>query len=393
VTEGITGVGHGSDTVADVQLASRVRPRNRYGWAWALIWLFYLFQPATLAWRIADPMRRWISISALLAFAACFIVAFVWARLQPGAGRTRGPALGAILTGTAAALVVVMTVILDRHSLALFVYVGVMAIFLLPGRWGPASVVALIVGTLITQQLVPHWQADYSIEFQIFVASMAMWGVQQIIQRNRELAAAREEITRLAVSNERNRFARDLHDILGHSLTVVAVKAELAGRFVHSDPGRAEAEISDVQRLSRQALAEVRTAVAGFRDVTLASELVNARSALTAAGIDADLPTAIDEVPAAHRELFGWVVREGVTNVVRHSGASSCRVRIAPSEVEISDDGRPAQQSPGAGPVSGHSHGPNGHGLAGLRERAEALGGSLSVRRVADGGFALTVRV
>ncbi|MDT5028003.1 MAG: two-component system, NarL family, sensor histidine kinase DesK, partial [Micromonosporaceae bacterium] len=180
-----------------------------------------------------------------------------------------------------------------------------------------------------------------------------------------------------------------LHDILGHSLTVVAVKAELAGRLLRLDPARSEAEISDVERLSRQALAEVRTAVAGYRDVTLASELINARSALSAAGIDADLPTAIDVVPAAHRELFGWVVREGVTNVVRHSRASRCQVRIAPSEVEVADNGPPAA---GASTAAEHAP-PTGHGLAGLRERAEAAGASLSVRRAPEGGFALTVRL
>src|SRR4030095_4018143 len=93
---------------------------------------------------------------------------------------------------------------------------------------------------------------------------------------------------------------------------------------------------------AREALADVRTAVAGYRDVTLSAELANARTALSAAGIDADLPSAIDDVPTERRELFGWVVREGVTNVVRHSGASRCWVRISPSMVTVSDDGAPA---------------------------------------------------
>ena len=374
--------GHASDSVALVELVSQVRPRNRFAWALAAIWLVYLAQPIDQAWRNPDPVRRWVALAGIVAFAATYIAAFTLMRPARFADRTRGALGGAVTVVTAAALVVIITIALDANSLFLFVYVAVIAIFLLPGRWGPATVVALIVGTLTAQQLTPHWQTNHSIEFQIFVAGLAMWGVLQIILRNRDLAAARNEITRLAIADERNRFARDLHDILGHSLTVVAVKAELAGRLIHTDPDRAEAEIADVQRLSRQALAEVRTAVAGVRDVTLASELANARSALSAAGIDADLPTAIDEVPPAHRELFGWVIREGVTNVVRHSGASHCRVRVAPSEVEVVDDGPPPLST-----VSG------GNGIAGLRERAEALGGSLSVRRAAGGGFALTVRV
>jgi two-component system sensor histidine kinase DesK len=119
------------------------------------------------------------------------------------------------------------------------------------------------------------------------------------------LTRRHQEIARLAVDEERNRFARDMHDIVGHSLTVIAVKAELAGRLVRRDPDRAEAEINDVERLSREALGEVRTAVAGYRDVTLSAELANARTALSAAGIDADLPSAIDDVPTERRELFG----------------------------------------------------------------------------------------
>jgi two-component system sensor histidine kinase DesK len=386
--------GHGSDTVAVVERPSQaVRPRFRYAWAWGGIWLVYLVQPLNIAWQTPDPVRRWIAITALGAFAACFLASFTKMRsVRTGGNRT--VLTGAILTATAAALVVTVTFVLDKHSIGLFIYVGVMAMFLLPGRWGPIIVGMLIVATLVAQWLSAGWKADYTFEFQIFVSSMAMWGITQIILRNRELAAAREEITRLAVADERNRFSRDLHDILGHSLTVVAVKAELAGRLVRADPARAEAEISDVEQLSRQALAEVRTAVAGYRDVTLASELVNARSALSAAGIDADLPTAIDDVPPAHRELFGWVVREGVTNVVRHSRASRCRVRIAPSEVEVADNGPPA-----AGAATAPEHAPpTGHGLAGLRERAEAgrrhvVGPAGSRGRLCVDGDGMTVRV
>src|SRR5262249_19108893 len=107
-----------------------------------------------------------------------------------------------------------------------------------------------------------------------------------------------------------------------------------------------------------------------------------ARSALGAAGIDADLPVAIDEVPAARRELFGWVVREGITNVLRHSGASHCRGRIGPSIVEVTDDRTGLPADPAIGP-----------GRRGLRERAGAVGGPPPVWGVPEGGFALTVRV
>jgi two-component system sensor histidine kinase DesK len=271
--------------------------------------------------------------------------------------------------------------------LSVLVYVGVMAIFLLPERWGPLVVVGLVVASYVTDHLWPGAPTDFSLQFSILVAALAMWGVMQLVRRNSQLAAARSEITRLAVAAERSRFARDLHDILGHSLTVVAVKAELAGRLVRLDPGRAEREIGDVERLSREALHDVRTALSGYRDVTLIGELANARSALAAAGIEAELPNAIDDVPTDRRELFGWVLREGVTNVVRHSGASRCKVQLTAKEIRIIDDGRgPLNESP----VDG---GRPGVGLVGLRERVDTAGATLTVGRAAEGGFELRVAV
>jgi len=177
---------------------------------------------------------------------------------------------------------------------------------------------------------------------------------------------------------------------------VVAVKAELAGRLASLDPARAEAEIGDVERIARQALADVRAAAAGYREVTLDGELASARTALAAAGIAADLPDHdISEIPRLRQELFGWAVREGVTNVIRHSGATRCVIRVSPDEVEISDDGtgpgqcprEPAAQGAGPDPL------PSGHGLNGLRERAAAAGATIGVARSALGGFALRVRM
>ena len=374
--------------------APRVRPRWKCAWVWAGIWLAYLYESFDDAWHQPDQTRRWLALLLLGLFAATFISSFaILPRLRRfGTPATRAvwPAAGwGIVVAVAvvvlsAALGTGITAVLGPEHLPVFVYVAVMSMFLLPGIWGPVVVGALIVGTVIAQLVIPGWTVDHSVQFQIFVGGLAMWGVVQIIKRNRELDAAHQEIARLAVDEERNRFARDMHDIVGHSLTVIAVKAELAGRLVRRDPDRAEAEINDVERLSREALGEVRTAVAGYRDVTLSAELANARTALSAAGIDADLPSAIDDVPTERRELFGWVVREGVTNVVRHSGASRCWVRISPSMVTVSDDGAPASL---ASTVDG------GHGLVGLRERAEAVGGSLRVGRSPEGGFALTVTV
>jgi two-component system sensor histidine kinase DesK len=165
---------------------------------------------------------------------------------------------------------------------------------------------------------------------------------------------------------------------------VIAVKTELAGRLLETagaDPrlDRARAEVADVEGLARAALADVRATAAGTHTISLPGELAAARQALEAAGITADLPSAAEEVPAALRELFAWVVREGVTNVVRHSGAGWCGVRLSPTDAQVRDDGR------GPGPAFG------GSGLAGLRGRAEAAGCRLRTGRSPEGGFLLEV--
>jgi two-component system sensor histidine kinase DesK len=361
--------------------------RRRYVWAIAGIWLFYLWQPVVEAWRTPSAVNRVLSLLAITAFAATFIYSFAKARSLRRVGDEVPTRSAIALTATAFLLTVLLTVELGPRGLSVLVYVGVMAIFLLPARWGQLVVLGLVVGSYLTDRLWPGAPTDFSVQFSILVAALAMWGVMQLIRRNTQLAAARSEITRLAIAEERSRFARDLHDILGHSLTVVAVKAELAGRLVRLDPDRAEGEIGDVERLAREALHDVRTALSGYRDVTLIGEVANARSALAAAGIEAELPHALDDVPAERRELFGWVLREAVTNVVRHSGASRCRVQVTATEIRITDDGR--------GPLNGSpvDGGRPGVGLVGLRERVDAAGATLTVDRAAEGGFELRVSV
>ena len=186
------------------------------------------------------------------------------------------------------------------------------------------------------------------------------------------------------VDQERARMARDLHDILGHSLTVIAVKAELADRLVDVSPERARAEIADIQRLSRDALADVRRTVDGVRELSLPAELARARSALQAAEITADLPGSTDHVPSDVRELFAWTMQEGVTNVVRHSAASRCTVTLADDRITIEDDGR-GMRSADASALR------DGHGLSGLRERAAAEGAHVVVETPPSGGFRLSV--
>nr|WP_255430272.1 histidine kinase [Streptomonospora sp. PA3] len=200
-----------------------------------------------------------------------------------------------------------------------------------------------------------------------------------------EAHAAREAQARLAVSEERLRFSRDMHDLLGHSLSALAVKSELAARLAAKDPEGAAREMSAVQHLARDALREVRAAVTGYRDVDLAAETAGVQAVLTAAGVRCTVSGADVDVPAEQRAIASWVVREGTTNVLRHSSARRCSVALrrdgATLVTEVFNDG--AQRS-------GEAAASFGNGLSGLSERVAAAGGALTAGPTAgQDGFLL----
>jgi two-component system sensor histidine kinase DesK len=255
------------------------------------------------------------------------------------------------------------------------------------GRIGVRSVpivLALALGALLVPAAIPSWHTSLNSSFgaitpvAIPIVGLVSFGLSQMLAGNRALAEARAELARLAAENERFRIARDLHDLLGHSLTTITVKAGLARQLGEADPARALEEIAEVESLSRRSLADVRAAVTSYRDVTLAGELSTGRELLRAAGITADLPGAVDVVDANQQELFGWVIREGLTNVVRHAHAGSCMVRLSASSVEIVDDGVGGTSQPG-------------NGLAGLRERVAAAGGAIDAGALQPRGWRLRV--
>jgi two-component system, NarL family, sensor histidine kinase DesK len=269
-----------------------------------------------------------------------------------------------------------------------FVFLTMLAVARLGWRCLPL-VAAFSLSALIVPVVIPSWHVSIGQSFNdvtpvaIPVVAIVTSAVLEVIRSNQALAETRAELTQLAAENERMRIARDLHDLLGHSLTTITVKAGLARRLGAADPARALSQIAEVEELCRQALADVRSAVSGYRDVTLASELARGRELLRASGIAADLPTAIDGVDPEHQELFGWAVREGLTNVVRHARASSCAVRLSRSAVEIVDDGI-------GEPIAGADI-PPGNGLSGLRERVAAAGGTVDAGPRQAGGWGLRV--
>jgi two-component system, NarL family, sensor histidine kinase DesK len=246
--------------------------------------------------------------------------------------------------------------------------------------------VAVVVAQLVVSAAV-GWgvAADQGFLFSPLItasvaASMLFFGRQRVAEQR--LGMAQDEITRLAVVEERARFSRDLHDVLGHSLTVVTMKSELAARLVDLDPERAKAELADIERLSREALQGLRQAVSGYREANLDAELVAARAALSAADLSFELPPDASAAAPDVRSLFAWVLREGVTNVLRHSGASRVRVALTRSELVVEDDGT------GAGALDEFG---DGNGLRGLRERAAAVGALVTTGTSTLGGFELRV--
>jgi len=270
---------------------------------------------------------------------------------------------------------------------ALFVYVAAATGMLLPPRIAVALIVVagVGVGTLGVVRGDDDGAVGATVLTVVAIGSM-MAAFGRVLRVNRELRSTREELATLAVAEERLRIARDVHDLLGHSLSVITLKSELAARLLERDPARAADELEEIQSVSREALAEVREAVKGYRGLALAESIARARSALAAAGIDCDLAGPQPSLPADVDAVLAWAVREGTTNVIRHSHASHCEIRVSAdaerAALEIEDDGRAT-----AAPSSG------GSGLDGLRERAQRLRGTLEAGARPDGGFRLRVTV
>jgi two-component system sensor histidine kinase DesK len=215
------------------------------------------------------------------------------------------------------------------------------------------------------------WTLFYSALFPVIIGA----GNTFFAERNRmhrKLSKANEEIEHLAKVAERERIARDLHDVLGHTLSVITLKSELAGKLIDRDPERAGKEIREVEQISRQALSDVRDAIRGYRAKGLAAEMAQAKATLETAGLTVQCDAATTmQLPAMQESVLSLAVREAVTNIVRHARATSCRLRIEQQNgscrLEIADDGQGFTTA-------------EGNGLRGMRERVEMLGGTLDRR-------------
>jgi two-component system sensor histidine kinase DesK len=235
-----------------------------------------------------------------------------------------------------------------------------------------ALVAVLIAETAILQ--FPFYFGAYFAALILVIGAANLYYGQRHRDR-KKLALAQEEIEHLAQIAERERIARDLHDVLGHTLSVIVLKSELASKLADADPARAIREIKDVERISREALTQVRATIQGYQARSLEAEAKQAAAALEAAGVKVSFDFAPADIPAAHEGVLALALREAVTNVIRHAKATSCTLSLQPvpggCRLEVRDDG--------CGQLS-----PEGTGLSGMRKRVEALGGQLQ-REVSAG--------
>ncbi|WP_190023220.1 sensor histidine kinase [Streptomyces hiroshimensis] len=295
----------------------------------------------------------------------------------------RGRVLGAL--AALMSLATVLTLTLGGAWLVLFVYVCVATGAVLPTKLS-RIVIPLATGVLAGLGAMTPGAPEYlaALIIPALLGGFAMVGVRQMAMTARALREARATVAHLAANEERLRLARDLHDLLGHSLSLITLKSELAGRMLPGRPEQAAQQVADIERVSRQALVDVREAVSGFRRPTLEAELAGARTALAAAGIAADLARAATghpDLPPDEEGALAWALREAVTNVVRHSAAQRCEITLTEEGDElcltVSDNGR------------GPQGGPPGNGLTGLCERLALADGRLETGPGPRGGFRL----
>ncbi|WP_226963071.1 sensor histidine kinase [Streptomyces mimosae] len=370
-----------SELLAITSVLLNARPLNE-GWASLALWVLVTHHVFLMLMATRDGLRHYLAGTPRPTRLIAWTTAFTCAT--------------SLLVGGAVALDLVDRRVLPVTLMTTMFYAGPTAL-LLPLRRAAVLMAAPIAcclaafalrGPDLTAMLL---QVTFLLLVGLFMGGTyraSAWTLR-VLDR---VDAARETEKRLAVAEERLRFGRDLHDVLGRNLSVIALKTELAAQLARRGSPDAAEQLAEVQRIARESQREIREVVRGYREVDLRAELAGARGVLEAADIRCSLTgasTVAPSLPPKVGSALGWVVREGVTNVLRHSSATRCDIRFGRSpdgwaELSLENDG---SRVDGARPDQA------GSGLAGLRERLAALGGTLSVESVSDGVFRLTARV
>lgn len=343
----------------------------------SLVWLGFLYFPISRALTL--PLGpKIISLVLTAIFALAYVAAFSlsWRKPIMGErnfryfdGRHRLRKSDAIVF-----VVLVMTTLLQvavlgpLKSLTFLPFIAAAAPFALPQAAGYIAGALTVLVSFLIPRFVPNGQEYFGLSISTSAVFMFVAGITFFIGSGIE---SQRQARTQAILEERERVARDVHDVLGHTLTVIALKSELAGKLLERDSGRAQAELHEITNLARESIEEVRQTVAGLKVQSLFEEIAAASQALESAGIDLQREgtawSNLDSIPAVNQAIFAWVIREATTNIIRHAAARQVTIEMNRSSLTITDNG------------VGISPDATGHGLEGLKARVEQVGGTLSI--------------
>lgn len=358
-------------SVPGVRRTTGKDPWARFGWLMAVIWLVFLVYPVISLVRSEAPLV-WVIIGwvALVAFVVLYVTGFLHG-MREGGGLGRPTSRRQWVTFAALIICALISVPAEGGSALSFLpFIMSFASYGLTRIWHWITTIAAVVVAALCVFLLPGGMSYFSV-----LAIVALLGVVNTVSTWLILRSAEAERLglELATSEGREAVARDVHDLIGHSLTVVGLKAQLARRLMDSDPERAKAELADIEQLTAEAIAGVRSTVAGARAATLLEQLASSRDALRAADIELAVVGESSALSPVQAITASWILREATTNVLRHSGAGTVRVLIGPGRLVVEDDGA------GAGVREGN-------GIRGMRERAAAAGATFAFGAGVDVG-------
>ncbi|HJW47621.1 MAG TPA: sensor histidine kinase [Lysobacter sp.] len=374
----------GSLKTSLLQLRGRLIPEEQcLGWTpfYLLGYLVFLFLPVVLGWlgeteqsfgRMALPL--WPTLLSIPVFLPLYFAAY----------RNVGAKAVACMLAIAGLGYALMP--FNPFANTYLIYAASFAASIGGPLWRRASWLALLLGALLAEILLLRYPV-FVFLITVIVAVAAFFGNHHFLESQRkraQLQLSHDEVRRLAALAERERIGRDLHDLLGHTLSLVALKSELAGKLVERDPQAARRELAEVTRVARDALSQVRSAVTGIRAAGLVSELASARLLLESDGVSFRYELAPIALPAREETVLAMTLREAVTNIQRHARARNALAQLSAegdfAMLRIEDDGRGGAIAPG-------------NGLSGMRERLEALGGRLRVDSMPGRGTCIHAHV
>jgi two-component system sensor histidine kinase DesK len=331
-------------------------PWERWGWVVASIWLVFLVYPVTETLQTdASPLATAGTLVLIASFAVVYLLGWsVW--------REHALPIWCVLL----LLMIATAPTIGMDALGLSPFLGAFSALMVPAPWWKWTTVATALLPVLSLAGGEFPAFFFMLVWPIIGFCTAMRVFAEVEGRSEDARST------LALVAERERVARDVHDVLGHSLTALSVKAELAARLIDIDPARAKEELESIQATARQALAEVRATVGGLRAGNLEAELAAAPRVLADAGISATVVGTVADTDPRHRTLMAWVLRESVTNVVRHARADAVVIELGTDGITVTDDGRGCT-------------GVEGNGLRGMRERVSGAGGTLEVSPAAPG--------